>query len=457
MSVSSAPASPDPVKRVSDKSAAQKALTSFLIGTGIVAPIVTIFAPLERVRLLLQTHCSNEVVLRKEMKPFNSAWHCAMRIRSDQGLQSFWRGNVSEILRQVTKKMSAIAFDDMIKGMLPAKTDNPLAAWNVTILRGGVSAALATVLSYPFDLARTKLASDIQKGPARFRGIVDCWSATVRGSGYSGLYTGFSAAFVGGFVHSGSKIVHIGLYRHIKEQLPKRDGMHGAFDMLGVSIAAGLVTFAIHYPFDTICRRMMLQSEKPTKKKKRKKKYVLGCLFIERFVSHMFLKSVAVLALAVCFAFILSPKRENPSSLIVLTAEPEFPLRILLECLTPVVSSNGTVTFNVSLINALSSPTKVVRPYLKGMQLGARSLWELRFVKGEQIPIFNRTFGIIHNGTLYPSVFASKQNPCWHFWMGGGDYAEKMQEELLGVCWCASEGLECFFFFCVNKIIYYSN
>merc|ERR1711991_206607 len=86
-----------------------------------------------------------------------------------------------------------------------------------------VTAARTVVMpfNYPFDYARIRLASDVKKGKGQFNGIADCIMTTVRQQGVVGLYTGWSVT------------------------------------------AARTVVMPFNYPFDTVRRRMMLQSEKP--------------------------------------------------------------------------------------------------------------------------------------------------------------------------------------------------
>lgn len=50
----------------------------------------------------------------------------------------------------------------------------------VKLFSGGLAGAVANTICYPFDFARTRLASDIGKGKGQFNGIIDCISKTVR-------------------------------------------------------------------------------------------------------------------------------------------------------------------------------------------------------------------------------------------------------------------------------------
>lgn len=49
-----------------------------------------------------------------------------------------------------------------------------------SLLSGGMSGAAANTICYPFDFARTRLASDVGGGKKTFNGIGDCITKTVQ-------------------------------------------------------------------------------------------------------------------------------------------------------------------------------------------------------------------------------------------------------------------------------------
>ena len=111
-------------------------------------------------------------------------------------------------------------------------------------------------------LARTRLASDVGAGKAQFNGIGDCIMTTVRSQGITGLYTGWSVTVMGAFVYRAGQL---GCFKQIQDMNPyKKDkGMMGGLSSFAAVTAARTVVMPFNYPFDTVRRRMMLQSEKP--------------------------------------------------------------------------------------------------------------------------------------------------------------------------------------------------
>merc|ERR1712196_640227 len=104
---------------------------------------------------------------------------------------AFWRGNTVNCIRYAPQQGSALAFNDQIKRMVPKynpKTDY-YKDFAMKLLSGGAAGGLANVVCYPFDFARTRLASDVGANK-QFDGIYDCLSKTIKQGGITGLYRG---------------------------------------------------------------------------------------------------------------------------------------------------------------------------------------------------------------------------------------------------------------------------
>jgi len=237
--------------------------TDLLIGGSIGAVSKTIMAPVERVKLLMQTQDSNPDVLSGKVQRYNGIGDCFSRVGSEQGIKAFWRGNLVNCLRYAPQQGSALAFNDMLNASLPKynrKTEFA-ASVAVDLFSGGMAGAIANTICYPFDFARTRLASDLAKGGGQFKGITDCISVTVRSQGLTGLYTGWSVTVAGAFVYRAGQL---GLFKTVQDMNPYKEdkGVLGGVSSFVSVTAARSVIMPFNYPFDTVRRRMMLQSEK---------------------------------------------------------------------------------------------------------------------------------------------------------------------------------------------------
>jgi solute carrier family 25 (adenine nucleotide translocator) protein 4/5/6/31 len=232
------------------------------------AIVKTAMAPVERVKLLLQTQDSNPKVISGEIAKYTGIMDCFQRVSAEQGTSAFWRGNTVNCIRYAPQQGSALAFNDQIKRMIPKynpKTDY-YKDFAGKLIAGGVAGGAANVVCYPFDFARTRLASDLGKGGGQFTGIGDCIMKTVKTGGITGLYRGSAITVAGAFVYRGGQL---GLFAQIQDMNPyKADkGMLGIVAAFVCATVARTITTPFNYPFDTIRRRMMLDSDKPAEER----------------------------------------------------------------------------------------------------------------------------------------------------------------------------------------------
>jgi len=242
--------------------------SDILIGGSVGAVAKTVMSPVERVKLLMQTQDSNPEVLSGRVARYTSIGDCFKRVQAEQGFKAFWRGNLVNCLRYAPQQGSALAFNDALNKVFPeynSKTD----LWMSTATKlasGGLAGAIANTICYPFDFARTRLASDLGKGKGQFNGIMDCIVTTVKQQGITGLYTGWSVTVAGAFVYRAGQL---GLFKTIQDLNPYQadKGTLGAVSSFVAVTAARSVIMPFNYPFDTVRRRMMLESEKPVDKR----------------------------------------------------------------------------------------------------------------------------------------------------------------------------------------------
>jgi len=185
-------------------------------------------------------------------------------VHAEQGMNAFWRGNLVNCLRYAPQQGSALAFNDAIKRLMPKynpKTDY-YKDFGVKLFSGGAAGGVANVVCYPFDFARTRLASDVGSGKKTFNGIADCIMKTIKLGGVTGLYRGSAVTVAGAFVYRGGQL---GLFGQIMDANPYKEdkGMLGIVAAFTCATVARTITTPFNYPFDTVRRRMMLDSEKP--------------------------------------------------------------------------------------------------------------------------------------------------------------------------------------------------
>merc|ERR1711970_1415176 len=155
-------------------------LIDFLAGGVSGAVSKTLTAPIERVKLVIQTQDANPKIKSGEDPRYTGIGNCFSRIHSEQGMGAFWRGNGTNIIRYFPTQAFNLAFKDTIKAMFP-KFNNKTDFWKffaVQLASGGFAGAASLTIVYPLDYARTRLASDVGSGKKQFEGLVDCLKKT---------------------------------------------------------------------------------------------------------------------------------------------------------------------------------------------------------------------------------------------------------------------------------------
>lgn len=245
-------ASPDPMSFAKD----------FMAGGISAAVSKTVVAPIERVKLLLQVQAvSRQITVDQQYKGIID---CFVRIPKEQGFLSFWRGNLANVIRYFPTQALNFAFKDVYKQVFLGGVDKKTQFWRYfagNLASGGAAGATSLCFVYPLDFARTRLAADVGKSGAEreFSGLGNCLAKTFRSDGLIGLYRGFGVSVQGIIIY---RAAYFGFFDTAKGMLP--DPKNTPF-LVSWAIAQFVTTFAgiMSYPFDTVRRRMMMQSGRP--------------------------------------------------------------------------------------------------------------------------------------------------------------------------------------------------
>merc|ERR1712146_330101 len=246
---------------------ATKFFVDFCAGgiSGAVAKTAT--APIERVKLLIQTQDANPKIISGEVKRYSGIVDCFTRVGSEQGFSAFWRGNTVNVIRYFSTQAFNFAFKDTIKAMFPKYNPKTEFAsfFAANIASGGLAGAGSLCIVYPLDYARTRLASDVGSGKRAFNGLSDCLIKTAKGpKGFLSLYNGFGVSVVGIIPFRGTYFgVNDTLVGSIPKELKNDHGFKGIFVKFCCAQTAALCAAYASYPFDTVRRRLQMQSEKP--------------------------------------------------------------------------------------------------------------------------------------------------------------------------------------------------
>ncbi|KFM79062.1 ADP,ATP carrier protein, partial [Stegodyphus mimosarum] len=231
----------------------------FIAGGVAAAVSKTAVAPIERVKLLLQVqHASKQIKVDQQYKGMVDAF---VRIPKEQGFLSYWRGNLANVIRYFPTQALNFAFKDKYKQVFLGGVDKRTQFWRYflgNLASGGAAGATSLCFVYPLDFARTRLAADIGKAATdrEFKGLGNCLVKIFKSDGLYGLYRGFNVSVQGIIIY---RAAYFGFFDTAKGMLPNPKSTPF---LISWAIAQTVTTVAgiISYPFDTVRRRMMMQS-----------------------------------------------------------------------------------------------------------------------------------------------------------------------------------------------------
>uniref|UniRef100_A0A1B6GAA5 ADP/ATP translocase n=1 Tax=Cuerna arida TaxID=1464854 RepID=A0A1B6GAA5_9HEMI len=231
----------------------------FIAGGVSAAISKTTVAPIERVKLLLQVqHISKQIA---EDQRYKGMVDCFIRIPKEQGVLAYWRGNFANVIRYFPTQALNFAFKDKYKQIFLGGVDKNTQFWRYfagNLASGGAAGATSLCFVYPLDFARTRLAADVGKsgGAREFKGLGDCLSKIFKSDGLVGMYRGFGVSVQGIIIYRAS---YFGCFDTAKGMLPDPKNA-GFFVSWGIAQVVTTVAGIVSYPFDTVRRRMMMQS-----------------------------------------------------------------------------------------------------------------------------------------------------------------------------------------------------
>lgn len=230
----------------------------FLAGGISAAVSKTAVAPIERVKLLLQVQAASKQIAVENQ--YKGIVDCFVRIPKEQGFGAFWRGNLANVIRYFPTQALNFAFKDVYKQVFLGGVDKNTQFWRYflgNLGSGGAAGATSLCFVYPLDFARTRLGADVGRGGQReYNGLIDCLKKTVKSDGVIGLYRGFNVSVQGIIIY---RAAYFGCFDTAKGMLPDPKNT-SIFVSWAIAQVVTTASGVISYPFDTVRRRMMMQS-----------------------------------------------------------------------------------------------------------------------------------------------------------------------------------------------------
>jgi solute carrier family 25 (adenine nucleotide translocator) protein 4/5/6/31 len=216
----------------------------------------SIHAPFKRIGIIMVTQHANPQLNDKNR--YSSSLDVVLRLPREQGWLSFWRGNVPAIIRAIPTLGLNFGLRDYFRHLFSVDAKSGWKNFIGGVIAGGSAGAAALWVTYPLQIARTRMAADIGQNKAgrEYTHFTSCIADIYRRDGIKGIYRGFVLSAIGYFLYRG---VYFGIYDWLKPIIREKYGESFAHSYLSGWLSTFMST-ALVYPVDAVRFRLMMQT-----------------------------------------------------------------------------------------------------------------------------------------------------------------------------------------------------
>lgn len=201
----------------------------------------TVVAPLDRVKILLQTKNPRYYGL--------GVFRTLVKINETEGVQALWKGNGATIIRVFPYAAIQFMSYEKFKKLIIPQDGKKNSLLHLTC--GSLAGATAVIFTYPLDLIRARLAAQVEVDRYRnsFHGLREMY----RQEGPTSWFKGMRATLQGIVPYAG---INFSVFETLKFYSPKDE--RGELPPIWKLICGGIagpVGQTVSYPFDTVRRR----------------------------------------------------------------------------------------------------------------------------------------------------------------------------------------------------------
>ncbi|CAG9325589.1 unnamed protein product [Blepharisma stoltei] len=217
----------------------------------------TTLAPLERIKLILQTQDISNLPVHER---YRGVAHYLSSVPSREGFFGYWRGNCASLLSIFSSTSMKFWIGLRIRNIIirGSKEKTTFEKMLLEWCAGWITGTLIMTWAYPFDLARTRMAGDF--GIRRHRIHASSWSCIKSAFDehkIKGAYQGYmiSVATMGPY---------LGLAFYLHEEIRQwmENNEQSEYKEIGKYFSAGslagLAAETLFYPLDTIKRKLQI-------------------------------------------------------------------------------------------------------------------------------------------------------------------------------------------------------
>ncbi|KAM7259243.1 hypothetical protein ACFE04_014984 [Oxalis oulophora] len=221
-------------------------LAIFVAGAIAGAAAKTVTAPLDRVKLLMQTHG-----LRAGQQTAKNAIgfiEAITLIAKEEGVKGYWKGNLPQVIRIIPYSAVQLFAYETYKKLFKGK-DGQLSVIG-RLAAGACAGMTSTFVTYPLDVLRLRLA--VEPG---YQSMTEVALTMLREEGFSSFYYGLGPSLLGIAPYIA---VNFCIFDLVKKSLPEKYQQKAQSSLLTAVVSATVATLTC-YPLDTVRRQMQMR------------------------------------------------------------------------------------------------------------------------------------------------------------------------------------------------------
>jgi len=214
--------------------------------------------PLDVAKIRLQLQAESG-----EARKYRSLCQLLLKLPREEGLTALWKGHVPAQLLSVTYGFASFAVFEGLAARFNNEylQENPHSRAVVHSLCGSVGGCAGTLLSFPFDMLRTRLVA--QSSPV-YTGSLHASRLLYSEAGLTTFYRGFTVACLAVAPQSGLQFGLYPLFTHLLGDLVTKTDLTLGEEMITLQgslvcgALAGVATKTILYPLDVVKKRLQV-------------------------------------------------------------------------------------------------------------------------------------------------------------------------------------------------------
>ncbi|XP_010490552.1 PREDICTED: thylakoid ADP,ATP carrier protein, chloroplastic [Camelina sativa] len=218
----------------------------FFAGAFAGAAAKSVTAPLDRIKLLMQTHGVRAG--QQSAKKAIGFIEAITLIGKEEGLKGYWKGNLPQVIRIVPYSAVQLFAYETYKKLFRGKDGQ------LTVLgrlgAGACAGMTSTLITYPLDVLRLRLA--VEPG---YRTMSQVALNMLREEGLASFYKGLGPSLLSIAPYIA---INFCVFDLVKKSLPEKYQQKTQSSLLTAVVAAAIATGTC-YPLDTIRRQMQLK------------------------------------------------------------------------------------------------------------------------------------------------------------------------------------------------------